>query len=91
MKTINNYITEMMNNSDIMNFAIIVFLLKKVDLATRKYVLNRVDDKFIDDLRYFIDKSEFDNIPDLLGDEDADVLASYIDDITDEEANNLIR
>ena len=87
--------TSKLSNEEKLYFAMIIYLAKKCKENDIKYMLDRLDDEMIDKFGEFIlqgikDK-KFDNIPEPLGDESPETILNFIKDITEEEANNLLR
>ena len=98
MKNLENYITEAntkLSNDDKLYFSLILYFAKKCDEKDIKYALERLDDDMLDKFGNFflqgIKDNKFDNIPEPLGDETPETILNFIKEITEEEANNLLR
>lgn len=84
-----------LSNEDKLYFAMIIYLAKKCNEKDIKYMLDRLDDEILDKFGMFIqdgiDNGKFNNIPEPIGDETSETIYNFIKDITEEEANELIR
>lgn len=98
MRNIENFIIEgntKLSNEEKLYFSIITYLSKKCDEKVVKYFLERLEDGILDKFGAFFEQgikdNKFANIPEPLGDETPETILNFIKEITEEEADNLIR